>query len=74
MLKTIINSVRTGRPLKIIYLADSGAISQRMIRVIACNEQYVRAFCYKKQHYRTFKTSHILAVQIENQEIRGHVS
>jgi predicted DNA-binding transcriptional regulator YafY len=44
----------------IIYQDKAGNLSQRRIRVIAVNERYVRAFCYKRKQARIFHVDSIL--------------
>ncbi|MEK3886795.1 hypothetical protein [Bacillus sp. FSL K6-3431] len=47
---------------EMIYLSNEGTISQRIIKVIAVNEIIVKAYCYTRRQFRTFKLSNILSI------------
>lgn len=48
--------------IEIIYMNKKGAISQRMIRVLAVSERTVHAYCYSKKECRTFHIDNILSM------------
>lgn len=52
------------RMVEIIYMSESGVITQRKIQVLSIEEDRIRAFCYLRQLKRTFKVSNILSAQL----------
>ncbi|WP_075035048.1 hypothetical protein [Halobacillus dabanensis] len=48
--------------LELIYMADKGKISQRVIRVVSLKEETVLAYCYTRKTVRSFKLANILSV------------
>lgn len=48
--------------LELIYMADKGKISQRVIRVVSIKEETVLAYCYTRKTVRSFKLVNILSV------------
>ncbi|MYL71705.1 hypothetical protein GLW00_12630 [Halobacillus litoralis] len=48
--------------LELIYMADKGKISQRVIRVVSIKEETVLAYCYTRKTVRSFKLANILSV------------
>ncbi|MFC3040518.1 hypothetical protein ACFOGI_09700 [Virgibacillus xinjiangensis] len=47
--------------LEMIYLSGNGQISQRIIRVVKVEGEYVLAYCYTKKEVRKFKLDRILS-------------
>lgn len=52
-----------GHTLEIIYLDQSGKLSQRKIEVRAVRGSKVSAYCFERKELRTFNASNILASQ-----------
>jgi predicted DNA-binding transcriptional regulator YafY len=50
-----------GRVVEIIYINDSGKITQRKIRVNSIENGIVRAYCFQQRGPRVFKIGNILA-------------
>ncbi|WP_074733657.1 hypothetical protein [Halobacillus karajensis] len=48
--------------LELIYMADKGKISQRIIRVVSLIEETVLAYCFTRKTVRSFKLANILSV------------
>lgn len=48
-------------PIQIIYIDNNGQISQRTIKVLAVSNTVVKAYCYTKRQFRTFKLDNILS-------------
>lgn len=55
-------SIELGEKLEMIYLAENGEITQRVIRVCKMNVDTFRAYCFTKRQIRTFKISKILSI------------
>lgn len=51
-----------GRTVEIVYLAQDGKLTQRMIRVRRVNGGLVYAHCMTTNKPRTFRRDHILAL------------
>ncbi len=49
-------------PIQIIYINSQKQISQRTIKVLAITKASVKAYCYTKRQFRTFKLTNILSV------------
>ncbi|HWL25428.1 MAG TPA: transcriptional regulator [Ureibacillus sp.] len=45
-----------------IYLAKSGEVTKRRIKIIHVNEQSIIAYCFMKQSQRTFLIDNILSL------------
>lgn len=62
-MKGILNRAsESHQKLEMIYISSDNQISQRIIKVLAVNELSVKAYCYNKKQFRTFKLSNILSV------------
>ncbi|MBS4198630.1 hypothetical protein KHA93_03070 [Bacillus sp. FJAT-49732] len=62
-MKGIINRANgTDQRLELIYMNNDNQISQRIIKVLAVTDQSIKAYCYTKQQFRTFKLENILSV------------
>lgn len=46
--------------LMIYYLDREGKLTQRIIKVLRCNEAYLLGYCYYRKRIRTFKLGNIL--------------
>lgn len=57
-------SMEQNRMVEIIYMSESGVITQRKIQVLSIKEDRIRAFCCLRQLKRTFKVSNILSAQL----------
>lgn len=57
-------SLEQNRMVEIIYMSESGVITQRKIQVLSIEEDRIRAFCCLRQLKRTFKVSNILSAQL----------
>jgi|GEM_PF-623897 len=62
--RLIHTSMERSIPLVIIYQSSKG-ISQRTIQVKSIHGEYIKAFCYTRGEYRTFKTENILAAELD---------
>lgn len=49
-------------PIQIIYIDQDNNISQRTIKVLSVSNTNVKAYCYTKRQFRTFKLNNILSV------------
>lgn len=58
----LINSMKYGELLDMIYIANNGVISKRRVKVIQIEEGTFRAYCYLRKSTRTFKVDNVLAV------------
>lgn len=52
-----------GRRIEIIYMAESGKLTQRTIHVLSVQNGIVRAFCFTSGAPRSFRIENILAAQ-----------
>lgn len=50
-------------PIEIIYCSNRDVYTKRIILVNAFDDEYVRAYCYKRGMFRTFKRDNILSSQ-----------
>lgn len=48
--------------LEMIYLAKDNQITLRIIKELAVADDKIKAYCYTKRHFRTFKLDNILSV------------
>lgn len=62
MKRTLIRAVESKIPIQIIYINNDKQISQRTVKVLAISAHYIKAYCYTKRQFRTFKLQNILAV------------
>ena len=56
-------SLEEKKPILIMYMTEDRVITDRSIIVRKINEDYIRAYCFKRQQVRTFKRSNILAAE-----------
>lgn len=57
-------SMNLKTPLAIIYINNSNQISQRIIRVLKVEDPLIKAYCYTKKQFRTFRLDNILSVDV----------
>ena len=57
----LIKSIRYRQLLDVMYLAKSGAVTKRRIKVLKMHEQIFQAYCFSKQAKRTFTIENVLA-------------
>ena len=51
----------TQQKLELIYITNENQISQRIIKVLAVTDHAIKAYCYTKKQFRTFKLENILS-------------
>ncbi|MGC4378230.1 hypothetical protein WD019_15080 [Fictibacillus sp. Mic-4] len=51
-----------GMPVEIIYMSDSGVITQRTISIQSISGSTIKAYCHLRRRTRTFKLENILGV------------
>jgi len=62
-MKGILNrAAGTEQKLELIYITNENQLSQRVIKVLAVTDYAVKAYCYNKRQFRTFKLSNILSI------------
>jgi predicted DNA-binding transcriptional regulator YafY len=54
------------RPVEIMYISNSGEISQRTITIKDIRVHTIQAYCHLKRTYRIFKLDNILSVNYKN--------
>ena len=62
MRSQLLKSRTFNQSLDMMYLAKSGAISKRRIKVIQVGEDSFRAYCYLRGSRRTFRIDNVLAL------------
>ncbi|MGM8213373.1 WYL domain-containing protein [Virgibacillus sp. W0430] len=62
MKKIISRAIQSKEKIDIIYLSRDNQVSRRVIRVLAVNEQYIKAYCFLKKEVRTFRVDNILSL------------
>ncbi|MBS4196634.1 hypothetical protein [Lederbergia citri] len=68
-MKGIINrALGTEQKLELIYINNDNQISHRIIKVLAVTDHIVKAYCYTKRQFRSFKLENILSVRILGQK------
>lgn len=58
----LIRAIDSQEKLEMIYLSNENKVSQRIIKVLAVSDASIKAYCYTKRQFRTFKLSNILSV------------
>ncbi|WP_421384245.1 hypothetical protein ACOJQI_06560 [Bacillus salacetis] len=66
MEKTLRNALNNKSPLQIIYKTAEGIFTKRTILITKVEKDHIRAYCYLRRQFRTFRTDHILAAFPEN--------
>lgn len=59
---------RIGCRFKMIYLAKTGEITTRYVKVLSETDQYLKVFCYRKRNYRTLNKTRILSAEKTSNE------
>lgn len=57
-------SLRQNMPLEIIYVSNKNMYTKRRILVKGYDKQFIRAYCFTRKMYRSFKRERILSAQI----------
>jgi predicted DNA-binding transcriptional regulator YafY len=52
-----------GDVVELIYMDQSGQLSQRHVKVIHHNKERLVAYCYTRRKFRSFKTENILGIR-----------
>ncbi|MCJ8008883.1 hypothetical protein ACFFF5_10155 [Lederbergia wuyishanensis] len=52
----------TDQRIELIYINKNNQLSKRIIKVLSVTDQAIKAYCYTKRHFRTFKLENILSV------------
>ena len=60
----LLKSMREQIPVDIIYVSARNNFTKRRIMVKSINNQYIHAYCYQRQLYRTFIKERILSTQL----------
>ncbi|CAM4028021.1 WYL domain-containing protein [Lederbergia lenta] len=55
-------AVGTQDKIEMIYLSNDGTVSQRTIKVLKVTNESIKAYCYYRKKFRTFKLTNILSV------------
>ncbi|MCD5323549.1 MULTISPECIES: hypothetical protein [Pontibacillus] len=58
----LIKAKETRSILEMIYLSKEGQLSQRRIRIMNVDEEWILAYCYNKKKVRKFNRSSILSI------------
>ncbi|WP_456271771.1 hypothetical protein [Bacillus sp. AK031] len=61
MEKIFKKSHRYHTPIQIIYHSDQGDFTKRTILIKKIGTEHIKAYCFYRRQYRTFKTENILA-------------
>lgn len=62
MRKQLIKSAKYKQPLDMIYMAASGKVTKRRIRVLQVGDESFRAYCHLRKSKRTFRIDNVLAL------------
>lgn len=62
MVGLLIKAKETRSILEMIYLSKEGQLSQRRIRIMNVDEEWILAYCYNKKKVRKFNRSSILSI------------
>jgi predicted DNA-binding transcriptional regulator YafY len=66
MEKTLRKALNDKRPVQIIYKTDAEVFTKRTILITTIENDYIKAYCYLRNQFRTFRTENILAAFTEN--------
>lgn len=58
----LVKAMQRGQLVDMMYMAKSGVISKRRIKVIGITEDAFSAYCFLKHAKRTFKIENVLAI------------
>ncbi|KHD84198.1 WYL domain-containing protein [Heyndrickxia ginsengihumi] len=67
----LMRAVESGERLEMIYMSAKGDISQRVIKMLNVNSDSLKAYCYTRKQFRTFKLDNILSIVPFRQHRRG---
>lgn len=62
MRNQLIKSIRFNESVDMMYMAASGKVTKRRIRVLKVGEGAFQAYCYLRGAKRTFRIDHVLAL------------
>lgn len=62
MKSILFKALKEKEPVELIYISGNKVITQRIIKVLAIKDSNVRAYCYTRKQYRTFKLEQILSL------------
>lgn len=72
MNKLLKQSLEQQKCIEMIYQSQTEVITQRIIKVLADQGDYIKAFCYLRRKARLFKKANILSVAtIRNNRQKG---
>lgn len=60
----LVRSMSEQIPVDIIYVSNKNIFTKRRILVKSMDEQLIRAYCFNRKLYRTFKKEQILSTQL----------
>jgi predicted DNA-binding transcriptional regulator YafY len=69
----LVRAMESQIPVEIIYMSNDGTISQRKLRVLALNENQIKAYCFLRKKYRVFNLLNILSIAPVNKKYKGAV-
>ncbi|MCM3023549.1 hypothetical protein [Heyndrickxia ginsengihumi] len=58
----LIRASESGEQLEMIYISAKGDVSQRVIKVLNVSSESLKAYCYTRNQFRTFKLENILSI------------
>ncbi|MGG4039878.1 WYL domain-containing protein [Heyndrickxia ginsengihumi] len=67
----LMRAAESGERLEMIYMSAKGDISQRVIKVLHVSSESLKAYCYTRNQFRTFKLENILSIVPLKQHRRG---
>jgi predicted DNA-binding transcriptional regulator YafY len=71
MEKLLKKCLEQNKLVEIIYLSESGVISQRTIKLENVTPMYIKGFCFLRNQKRTFKTANILSFRPVKDQYRN---
>lgn len=60
----LVRSMQEQIPVDIIYVSNKNIFTKRRILVKSIDDQRIRAYCFHRRLYRTFKKEQILSTQL----------
>ncbi|MEB6549654.1 hypothetical protein MXL46_11210 [Heyndrickxia sporothermodurans] len=61
MKRILRRAAETKSPIQIIYIDNDNNLTQRTIKVLAVTDKSIKAYCFTKRQFRTFKLQNILS-------------
>ncbi|MFX3672854.1 MAG: transcriptional regulator [Paenisporosarcina sp.] len=62
MKESLLKSVRYGQIVDVMYMAKSGEVTKRRIKVLKLYGESFQAYCFLRNKKRTFKVDNVLAL------------